>query len=216
MWRVRAIKDESGAINPPQQTASRPEKPPCFGCVTRAAGNKGLAGPDPTAFCRHRDVPIYFPPLSQQKKGGQGRARRAINRARDATIRQSDWGGADGAISGATSAAFMSSHTLSCPVTLFHPLTAVHPAMSSTGRVFTGDLFMLDVAHEHVDPKPSNNSRSGKSSASYLDALDAGFAVVAFDVDFNFGVADEAETHTKNISRISRLQMGLGFHVKAL
>lgn len=87
-WLVQAIKDESGAIKPPRLTASRPEKRLHRGCVMRATGNKCLAGTDPTAFCRHGDEPIYFPPLPQHKKGGQGRARRAINRARSAPVTQ--------------------------------------------------------------------------------------------------------------------------------
>lgn len=43
------------------------------------------------------------------------------------------------------------------------------------------------------------NIGAGGSSVHYLDAPDAGFAVVAFDVDFNFGVADEAETQTRSL-----------------
>lgn len=48
-----------------------------------------------------------------------------------------------------------------------------------------------------IQTKAVSENGRGKSSVSHLDALDAGFAVVAFDVDFNFGVADEAERHTK-------------------
>lgn len=69
----------------------------------------------------------------------------------------------------------------------------------------------MELPRQHVDPNLSKNNQNarGKSNVPYLDALDAGFAVVAFDVDFNFGVANEAETQTKEqICWIKRLQVG--------
>lgn len=60
-----------------------------------------------------------------------------------------------------------------------------------------------------IRTKAVRENGRGKSGVSHLDALDAGFAVVAFDVDFNFGVADEAERHTKEQTRWrKRLQTG--------
>lgn len=76
----RAIKGERGVIKPPhvcttcwRLTLSRPEKRPCRANRMRAAGNKCLAGTDPTAFRRHGDVQISFPPLRQHKKGSRTR-----------------------------------------------------------------------------------------------------------------------------------------------
>lgn len=42
-----------------------------------------------------------------------------------------------------------------------------------------------------------NDSGTGNRNASYLDALDPGFAVVAFDVNFYLSVADEAGRQSK-------------------